>query len=289
MAIEKHEIVELKEEQNIYFKRQQLGANKVDGNINHFHDLLEITFILNAKGKIVFSGDTIELKQQQVIIIPPLVVHEYLFNLEVAEYFVLLIPKSTLTEIGIEHSEELFTKVSSLELKGESQARLLQLFNRLEMILENNESLDSCNATLRQSMDFILNEINKVNGVVTFKEGKVSKGMTKIAPLIKILERQKILNISLEDAATSCALSRYYFSRMFKEAFKIPFSEYLLERKVSFALNLMKDDNLSITEVSRKSGFNDLPYFSKMFKRYVGKTPSEVKRQSTIRDKAKIN
>src|SRR5690606_974499 len=81
-------------------------------------------------------------------------------------------------------------------------------------------------------------------------------------------------NITLEDVARSVYISPYYLSHLFKEELNITFLEYLTMVRMEEAKGLLKDTSLSIVAVASQVGYEDASYFSKVFKKYVGMSPS---------------
>lgn len=82
-------------------------------------------------------------------------------------------------------------------------------------------------------------------------------------------------NINLKDTAAKFNLSPYYFSRTFKKVFGCNFSEYLNLVRIDEAKKLLKDNSLSVKEICYMVGYSDPNYFSKVFKKYEGVTPTE--------------
>jgi len=81
--------------------------------------------------------------------------------------------------------------------------------------------------------------------------------------------------ISSEDVAKLCAMSPFRFSRAFKEAFGMPFRDYVVRYRLREACRLLENPHATVTDVAFAVGFNDLAYFSRMFKRHLGVSPSE--------------
>lgn len=71
-----------------------------------------------------------------------------------------------------------------------------------------------------------------------------------------------------------------YLGRLFSKETGVKFSQYVLERRMEQAIRFIEDaGDLRVYEISRLTGFReDTPYFSKVFKKYTGFTPSEYKR-----------
>ncbi len=86
-------------------------------------------------------------------------------------------------------------------------------------------------------------------------------------------------NISLDDLAKEIGLSRFHTSRMFKNATGHTFKEYLNMRRLKAAKKLMRTPELNISQVCYSVGFNDVSYFSRIFKKYEGMNPSTYRKQ----------
>jgi two-component system response regulator YesN len=84
-------------------------------------------------------------------------------------------------------------------------------------------------------------------------------------------------DLTLEDVSREVGLSPHYFSRFFKEETGENFIDYLTNIRIREAKNLLERENLSIKEVCFKVGYNDPNYFSRIFKRITGISPSEFR------------
>ena len=84
-------------------------------------------------------------------------------------------------------------------------------------------------------------------------------------------------DISLDELAGELGISSYYFSKLFKEEKGEGFVEYLTRRRVEEAKALLKSPEHSIKEVGVPCGYSDPNYFSRIFKKATGMTPTEYK------------
>ena len=73
-------------------------------------------------------------------------------------------------------------------------------------------------------------------------------------------------------------LSRRQFDEIFKKRFDKTPARYITLQKVAYAKQLLKMPHLSIMEVSERCGFSDVYYFSKVFKKETGDTPTDFRR-----------
>lgn len=86
---------------------------------------------------------------------------------------------------------------------------------------------------------------------------------------------EQFLNITaISEVAAFCNMSEFHFFRSFKQAFATTPYQYLLNRRLELAKDLMRKEELSITEVAVSCNFPDVFTFSKAFKRKYGITPS---------------
>ena len=81
----------------------------------------------------------------------------------------------------------------------------------------------------------------------------------------------------MQDAAAALRYSDAYFCKLFKQCFKVNFSAYLNEYRVQKARQMILDPRLSLKEVGVLCGYRDANYFTRVFKRLTGKTPSEYR------------
>ncbi len=84
-------------------------------------------------------------------------------------------------------------------------------------------------------------------------------------------------DISLEEVSRETGLSPQYFSRFFKEETGENFIDYLTRIRITEAIKLLKNQKLSVKEVSYQVGYNDPNYFSKIFKKITGLSPSGLR------------
>lgn len=83
--------------------------------------------------------------------------------------------------------------------------------------------------------------------------------------------------ISVSQLSKMCALSPTYFRRLFQEIYKTSPSQYILNLKLQYASYLLRSRLYSIREVSEKSGFGDEKYFSRIFKKNFGISPTKFR------------
>lgn len=86
--------------------------------------------------------------------------------------------------------------------------------------------------------------------------------------------------ILVDDLSVKAHMNRSAFFKLFKEQFGITPVEYIIRERVKVAKHLLSDSTLSVTEISWQSGFNDVNYFVRLFKKLEGITPGSYRELS---------
>jgi len=84
-------------------------------------------------------------------------------------------------------------------------------------------------------------------------------------------------SIDQRDLAKRCGMTTFRFSRLFKEANGLGFTDYVLNKRMSFAKELLDNSQMPITSIGYEAGFKDPSYFARAFKQYANCTPSEYR------------
>jgi len=85
--------------------------------------------------------------------------------------------------------------------------------------------------------------------------------------------------ISRDDVADVACLSPSHFSRVVKQSFGHSFTDMLARMRIDKARELLVRSDKSLIHICLDCGFSDQSYFTKVFQKYVGKTPGEYRRQ----------
>lgn len=100
-----------------------------------------------------------------------------------------------------------------------------------------------------------------------------------IQEAITFIENNYSRPIKICDISNNLSIDRSYFSNIFKKALQKSPQKFLLEYRMNKACELMKNPELSISNIALSVGYTDALNFSKMFKKVKGKSPT-IYRQS---------
>jgi len=95
------------------------------------------------------------------------------------------------------------------------------------------------------------------------------------------------LPLDLEQISRHACFSRFHFLRLFRQAFNKTPHQYLIERRIERAKELLSADQLRVTDVCFEVGFQSLGSFSALFHKSVGHAPITFREHSRQTQAAK--
>ncbi len=108
-----------------------------------------------------------------------------------------------------------------------------------------------------------------------------------VKELKEIIQDQIDTNISLTEISKSLNINPSYLSRKFSKHFNnLSFGEYIRKLRIEKAIELIKSNTYSLTEIAYLTGFSDQSHFTRIFKQHTGKSPSAYKKD---REKGKAD
>ena len=163
-------------------------------------------------------------------------------------------------------------------ISGISHFKGLDIKNEMLRIIElgKRNGEDSTRALI-----VILNEI-----MFKMREHSVALGgVRSIEQEMKdFLDTRVTSKFKIDELCRHISRSESQTIRIFKKAYGITPYTYVLGKKTDLAKKLLCDTNLSVREIADKLCFADEYYFSNVFKKRVGSTPSAYRRQESFKD-----
>jgi two-component system response regulator YesN len=109
---------------------------------------------------------------------------------------------------------------------------------------------------------------------------EIAKSQSVIGKVKEYMQANLKNDITREDIANHVYLNPDYLTRIFKKATGLSIIEYLTDARIKKSIVLLNDSNLPISTVAIEVGYDNLTYFSKLFKKAIGSSPSEFRKQS---------
>ena len=173
---------------------------------------------------------------------------------------------STLSSINNIRISVLAIDTDKKHEEGRDIASLLQL-------IEKCDCADELNSLLEEVSLRIASKVNNFNN-------KSLKLILRKA--IDYIHEHYNEQVTLNEVAENIYVSTFYISRMFKKELGKSFIDYLNDVRIEKAKELLKDVKYKTYEVAELVGISDPHYFSKIFKKYSGMTPSEYRENISL-------
>ena len=109
-------------------------------------------------------------------------------------------------------------------------------------------------------------------------EEKALREMRPITEAKRYIQQHYQEALRLEDVSSAVGFNATYFSTLFKKETGQNFVDYLTELRISKSKELLCADELSVQDVAEQVGYRDLKYFSRLFKKLTGVSPSDYKK-----------
>jgi len=100
-----------------------------------------------------------------------------------------------------------------------------------------------------------------------------------LSEAVAYIEKNVERNFSLKNIADHLHISESYLSKLFKSKTSYTFLEYCTNYRIKKAAELLMDERNKVYEIADKVGYPDSRYFSTLFKKQIGLTPTEFRQQ----------
>ena len=97
--------------------------------------------------------------------------------------------------------------------------------------------------------------------------------------MVSYIQQNFTGKISLREFGEQFHLSEKYISRYFKEHFHITLSQYVAYLRLEYAKQLLQDTDISVTEAAMRSGYQNISYFIRSFKKTYGVSPLKYRKK----------
>lgn len=112
------------------------------------------------------------------------------------------------------------------------------------------------------------------------KKSAQKKSPDWVKELKEIIQDQIDTNLNLTEISKSLDINPSYLSREFSNHFNnLSFGEYTRKLRIEKAIELIKTNIYSLTEIAYLTGFSDQSHFTRIFKQHTGKNPSAFKKE----------
>ena len=237
----------------------------------HWHDELEIIYVKSGFLTVSISGESYIGKPGDAFVVSPGNLHLMGSDTGAVDYYTFLFPLKNLSFRADDLLEDkLLEPLNSghLMINPRINDTAKELCEQLIEVYaaKNDESESQLTAQIKTKiilLQFIL-EMWKKGFII---ENDTSGRNTVEKEMVSYIQQNYTGKISLKEFGEQFHLSEKYISRYFKEHFHITLSQYVTYLRLEHAKQLLQDTDIPVTEVAMQSGYQNVSYFIRSFKK----------------------
>jgi len=254
--------------------------------IMHFHNCLEINYIIDGTGTNFIEYKQFELSQGDIYVINNLERHKALSKNALKMLVIVISPSLVLggNPNDYEFLEPFFHRninFSNCIKKDEDdylkfEGIILEIWSEWEM---KEVGFRLVIKSLLLKLFAIMFRHCKFNQSIDDGFSEFQKSYDRIKSTLDYVHDNFHKELSLEYLAKKACMNRTYFCTFFKKVMGIGVTQYLQSIRLEYSIRLIKSTDHQIMSICFLCGFNSISNFNRVFKNYFGVSPTEYKNQ----------
>ncbi len=168
--------------------------------------------------------------------------------------------------------------VSRLKLNQIHFDMVFHLINRMNR--EYEDKLEGWHTLLQANfMDLVV----LLSRLYDFNSSSKNTDFINIAKAVSYIENHYMEDISIQMLADLSHYSKRHFIRIFNETYHTTPVNYIISLKIRQSCILLKESNLPVSTIATRCGFNDSNYFSRIFRKQMGITPTQYRVETSLK------
>lgn len=248
----------------------------------HWHDELEIIYVKSGFLTVNISGENYIGKPGDAFVVSPGNLHFMGSQTGTVDYFTFLFP---LKYIAFRTDDMLDDKLIeplnsghlmiSPEIKDTVKEQCEQLARVYAAEIDKSESKITSQIRKKIILLQFIHELWKKGFIV---ENDTTGRNTVEKEMVSYIQQNYMGKILLREFGEQFHLSEKYISRYFKEHFHITLSQYVTYLRLEHAKQMLQETDISVTEVAMQSGYQNISYFIRSFKKTYGVSPLKYRK-----------
>ena len=266
----------------VLFVIEGIHKDKINSKY-HCHDYLELTYIISGTGSYKVDNKYYNVKKGDLLPFNPNVYHrEYISKGEEIRELYIGVKNFKFDNLPKDH---IFSANFYGIVNFEKQSK--GFLNCINEILDEQRNIEPGYDLVLKSLVMkllvaILREKGELKNEKNYKSCtfESSEKTNIVRTIISFMTSNYMQDISLDKISKNMYLSPVYISKIFKEETGDSPINYLIKIRLDKAAQfLQKENEMTIKEISKKVGYDDAYYFSKLFKKHFTISPIEYKKK----------
>ena len=254
---------------NIYFSHACTAVTKPSDYYRHNHSRYELYVFFGGEADFVIEDKLFRLRPNTLLLIPPHIYH-YASVQQSAQPYHRLVVNFEHSAVSPELHSLLNTDINPA-LWDEEMAALLQT---AEQHVPRYASHDAALV-----MQLLLNSLLLKLKYATRKANTGAKIFNPtITQILNYINEHLYEPLSLKEIARHTFLNPSYISQLFASQMKIGIMDYVKQKKIFLAEEMIRSQKISPTEACARLGFSDYSTFYRVYRKYVGASPAAAQK-----------
>lgn len=251
-------------------------------NVAHKHVLWELEILEKGETDIVVNGKHFDACRGDVFLLGPKHVHEINFRSDTHLHGDFYFSDEEVKYACDSIDDDLWDKVRKNELLVSFRLSSAAL----EAVLKAGDNLRLLSELAQNSKGLNFDKLKNVSrSVLIFVLGiyKTEELVTKPAfpqwflNLLENLDNPEVFTLPPNEIIATTYYSHATVSKTFMKCLGVTLAEYLIDRRLNYATELLQNTSYSVLDVCSRAGYDSLSYFIKIFKRKYGVTPNKYR------------
>ena len=244
----------------------------------HFHSAVEVVLTVQGKVRYEISNRVYEVRENEVLIVPPGLEHGLSMDGDSKRYLILFEPDALYTMGDIKLLSSGFNQVFHLGDGSPTHTRVRELILQAVQVYQEEEMMwNTVCYSLMMQVYAALGQRFLTGMQVLPRRERTRENSQIITSIMTYINNHYRDELTLDQAADVAGFSRYYFSRFFKTQTGYTFKEYLCQKRLQVAMDLLIHSNVSMSEVALQSGFGSIATFNRVFREHKSCTPTQYR------------
>ena len=245
----------------------------------HAHDTYELFYLCNGERVFNINGRIHYIKSGEVVLINRHVIHKTIpTNAPDYERISLQIPPDFIHSLDLQDINliDCFTYEVPALLLPKKERTILESILHTILDEATNQSI-GYRAAIQVELGKALVHIHRHALSTNHQLVQETHIQKKITDVVCYIGNNYMNDLSIPKLAKHFYISRSHLSRTFKSVTGLTIIEYLNTVRINHAKKLLRDSDMSILEISEKTGFNSVTHFGRTFRKTTGCSPSQFR------------
>ena len=251
-----------------YFKKKWCKSN-----LSNMHEEIEIIYVYRGNCTVIINTEPVDLREGEAAVISSNSSHNINTQESECGYYYLIVSNKFCDSIDVD--------VSNIEFQNPIKDKaFIEIL--LNLINESDKKPPYFSTAVKAYLSALMLNLCRyhLKADVKVKTEMPDRNVTlTIRNVLHYIAENCEKPLTLDMIRKNTGYSKYHFCRLFKEVTGQTVMDYLRFARCFNAKTMLASGQYSVSEAAERCGFINSSYFTKMYKKYFGITPSETRRQ----------